>query len=91
MNRCNILKKDSYDVLTRVRHNKHFITKKLKRRCKKSKSINDLMDLKELCKKVDRIAILERCDSPNTSDKRLAIKKRTRPGNTTRLVLKLIL
>lgn len=78
-------------MLTRVRHNKHFITKKLKRRYKKSKSINDLMDLKELCKKVDRIAILERCDSPNTTDKRLAAKKRSQSGNTTRLVSKLLL
>lgn len=40
------------------------------------------MDLKELCKKVDRIAILERCEPVDT--KRLAIKQRPQTGNKTR-------
>lgn len=69
-----------------LNNNIRLITKKSKRRCKKSKSISDLMDLKELCKKVDRIAILERCepaDQHGEFNKRLIANKK-RPRNTAR-------
>jgi len=64
----------------------HHVTKRRKRRCKKSKSISDLMDLKELCKEVDRIAILERREPDMTTDKRKTVKKRSRSGNASRYV-----
>ncbi|XP_022183449.1 golgin subfamily A member 6-like protein 22 isoform X2 [Myzus persicae] len=64
----------------------HNVTKRRKRRCKKSKSISDLMDLKELCKEVDRIAILERREPNMMTDKRKTVKKRSRSGNATRLM-----
>ena len=41
------------------------------------------MDLKELCKEVDRIAILERRE-PDMTDKRKTVKKRSRSGNASR-------
>ncbi|VVC24641.1 Protein of unknown function DUF4659 [Cinara cedri] len=63
------------------KNNFHFVTKKPKRRCKKSKSISDLMDLKELCKKVDRIAVLERCEPQDISVEQLSVKKRSRSRN----------
>lgn len=44
------------------------------------------MDLKELCKKVDRIAILEKYEPDYTVIKRSSIKKRSRSGNTSRYV-----
>jgi len=45
------------------------------------------MDLKELCKEVDRIAVLERREPDmTTTDKRKPVKKRSRSGNTTRYV-----
>ncbi|CAI6346655.1 unnamed protein product [Macrosiphum euphorbiae] len=65
----------------------HHVTKRRKRRCKKSKSINDLMDLKELCKEVDRIAILERREPDMATDKRRTVKKRSRSGNASRSLL----
>ncbi|XP_050436102.1 trichohyalin-like isoform X1 [Adelges cooleyi] len=57
-------------------------TRKPQRRCRKSKSVSDLMNLKELCKKVDRIAIMERYDPPDhkTVDNHKPMKKRTRPN-----------
>ncbi|XP_027838855.1 golgin subfamily A member 6-like protein 22 isoform X2 [Aphis gossypii] len=66
-----------------VRHN---VTKRRKRRCKKSKSINDLMDLKELCKEVDRIAILERCEPDTKTNKQRPIQKRSKSGNARSLM-----
>lgn len=71
------------------RNNVRFNARKTKRRCKKSKSVSDLMDLKELCKKVDRIAILERCEPDMTTgapDEQLANGNRSRSRNTTRYV-----
>ncbi|XP_060871683.1 golgin subfamily A member 6-like protein 22 isoform X3 [Metopolophium dirhodum] len=65
----------------------HHVTKRRKRRCKKSKSISDLMDLKELCKEVDRIAILEKREPDMTTDKRKTVKKRSRSGNASRSLL----
>lgn len=44
------------------------------------------MDLKDLCKKVDRIAILERYE-PEPTVKRTSIKKHSRSGNVSRYVL----
>jgi len=44
------------------------------------------MDLKELCKEVDRIAILERREPDKMIDKRKTVKKRSRSGNATRYV-----
>ncbi|XP_026810385.1 dynein regulatory complex subunit 4-like isoform X2 [Rhopalosiphum maidis] len=66
--------------------NVHHVTKRRKRRCKKSKSINDLMDLKELCKEVDRIAVLERREPDTTSNKRKLIRKRSQSGNARSLM-----
>lgn len=42
------------------------------------------MDLKELCKKVDRIAILERYEPDTTEFKRLSNKKYSQPRTTAR-------
>ncbi|KAE9534304.1 hypothetical protein AGLY_008394 [Aphis glycines] len=64
----------------------HNVTKRRKRRCKKSKSINDLMDLKELCKEVDRIAILERCEPDTKTNKQKPIQKRSKSGNARSLM-----
>lgn len=41
------------------------------------------MDLKELCKEVDRIAILERREPDMMIDKRKTVKKRSRSRNAT--------
>jgi len=45
------------------------------------------MDLKELCKEVDRIAILERREPDMATDKRKTVKKRSRSGNASRYVV----
>lgn len=39
------------------------------------------MDLKELCKEVDRIAILERCEPDTKANKQKPIQKRSKSGN----------
>lgn len=41
------------------------------------------MDLKELCEKVDRIAVLERCEPQDITVEHLAVKKRSRSRNPT--------
>ncbi|XP_025419289.1 golgin subfamily A member 6-like protein 1 isoform X2 [Sipha flava] len=79
--------KSIQNKLNEDQKNLNFITKKSKRKCKKSKSISDLMDLKELCKKVDRIAILERFEPDYTTVKRPSIKRRLRSGNTSRSLM----
>ncbi|XP_050532844.1 golgin subfamily A member 6-like protein 22 isoform X3 [Daktulosphaira vitifoliae] len=65
--------------------------KKIKKRRVRSKSISDLMELKELCKKVDRIAFFERNVIINSNvDNKRAVKRRTRSHtNNSRSLLDL--
>lgn len=48
------------------------------------------MDLKELCKKVDRIAIIERSDLDPVTENRFGAKKYSRSGKKTRYVFHIV-